>query len=85
MRGGDRRQTSMFSYVTLERRIPADHPARRVRGLSDRALQRLDAEFDKLYAELGRPSIAPERLLRASLSMVLYSMKICAGARWRHM
>jgi len=65
----------MFSYVTLEQRIPLDHPARQIRVLAHRALLRLDAEFDKLYAEIGRPSIAPERLLRATLLMVLYSIR----------
>jgi transposase len=75
MRGDDKRQPAMFSYVTLEQRIPADHPARQIRAMTDRALQRLDAEFDKLYAEVGRPSIAPERLLRATLLMVLYSIR----------
>ena len=65
----------MFSYLTLAQRIPADHPARQIRVLADRALDRLDAEFDKLYAEIGRPSIAPERLLRATLLMVLYSIR----------
>jgi transposase len=75
MRGEDKQQAAMFSYVTLEQRIPLDHPARQIRALADRALQRLDAEFDKLYAEIGRPSIAPERLLRATLLMVLYSIR----------
>jgi transposase len=75
MRGVDGKQRAMFSFVTLEQRIPADHPARQIRLLCDRALPQLDAEFDKLYAELGRPSIAPERLLRASLLMVLYSVR----------
>ena len=75
MRGDDKQQAAMFSYVTLEQRIPADHPARQIRQMADRALQRLDAEFDKLYAAIGRPSIAPERLLRATLLMVLYSIR----------
>ncbi len=65
----------MFSYVTLEQRIPANHPLREIRVLADRALVRLDAEFDQLYAEIGRPSIAPERLLRSTLLMVLYSIR----------
>ena len=65
----------MFSYLTLEQRIAADHPARRIRVLMDRALAGLDAEFDALYALTGRPSIAPERLLRATLLMVLYSIR----------
>ena len=65
----------MFSYVTLSQRIPADHPARRIRELADAALRRMDADFDALYASTGRPSIAPERLLRATLLMVLYSVR----------
>jgi transposase len=65
----------MFSYVTLEQRVPADHPARAIRSMVDRSLKRMDAELSKLYASKGRPSIAPERLLRAQLLMVLYSIR----------
>ena len=65
----------MYSYVTLEQRIPADHPAREIRVLVDRALVRMDASLDELYSEMGRPSIAPERLLRATLLMVLFSVR----------
>jgi len=65
----------MFSYVTLAQRIPVDHPARQIRALVDRALERLDGELEKLYSTTGRPSIAPERLLRATLLMVLYSIR----------
>ncbi len=65
----------MFSYITLERRVPADHPLRGIRRLSDRALERMSGELGKLYAATGRPSIAPERLLRALLLMVLYSVR----------
>jgi transposase len=75
MRGDDNRQTAIFSYVTLEQRIPADHPARRIRAMTDRGLERMDAAFDALYSEMGRPSIAPERLLRATLLMVLFSIR----------
>src|ERR1700688_1673671 len=75
MRGEDQQQSAMYSYVTLERRIPSDHPARQIRMLADRALARMDAELEKLYSETGRPSIAPERLLRATLLMVLYSIR----------
>ncbi len=75
MRGDDEQQSGMFSYVTLEQRVPQEHPARRIRGLVDRALRRMDAELNKLYACKGRPSIAPERLLRAQLLMVLYSIR----------
>jgi transposase len=65
----------MFSYVTLEQRVPAAHPVRRIRVLVDRALERMDEELEKLYAKKGRPSIAPERLLRAQMLMVLYSIR----------
>jgi len=65
----------MFSYLTLAQRIPMDHPARQIRALVDRALERMDAELEKLYSDTGRPSIAPERLLRATLLMILYSIR----------
>jgi transposase len=64
----------MFSYVTLERRVPSDHPLRQIRVLADRALDRMDSEFSRMYARTGRPSIAPEKLLRALLLQVLYSI-----------
>jgi transposase len=75
MRGEDHKQAAMFSYLTMEARIPADHPARQIRAMVDRALERMDAELEQLYSSTGRPSIAPERLLRASLLMVLYSIR----------
>ena len=75
MRGDDEQQSGMFSYVTLEQRVPGDHPVRRIRGLVDAALKQMDSEFNTLYACKGRPSIAPERLLRAQLLMVLYSIR----------
>ncbi len=75
MRGGDEKQSAMYSYVTLSQRIPADHPARAIRAMVDRALERMDAELEQLYSHTGRPSIAPERLLRASLLMVLFSIR----------
>ena len=65
----------MFSYITLERRVPADHPLRGIRRLTDGALERLSGEFSKLYSAMGRSSIPPERLLRALLLMVLYSVR----------
>ena len=67
--GGD------FSYLTLAQRIPADHPERQIRALVDLALARMDAEFNKLYSDTGRPSIAFERLPRATLLMILYSIR----------
>src|SRR5215469_10255019 len=75
MRGDDQQQSGIFSYVTMEQRIAADHPARGIRAMVDGALKRMDAELSKLYARTGRPSIAPERLLRAQLLMVLYSIR----------
>lgn len=75
MRGEDAKQTVMYSYVTLSQRIPADHPARAIRAMVDGALERMDAEFDELYSHTGRPSIAPERLLRSSLLLALFSIR----------
>ncbi len=75
MRGFDEQQSAMFSYVTLERRISKDHPIRQIRVLTDRVLEDIGVELDKLYSSTGRPSIAPERLLRALLVMVLYSIR----------
>lgn len=75
MRGEDQQQSGMFSYVTMEQRIATDHPARSIRTMVDRVLQGMDAELAKLYSRTGRPSIAPERLLRAQLLMVLYSIR----------
>jgi transposase len=75
MRGDEERQGGMFSYVTLEQRVPKDHPGRAIRAMVDRALGRMDGDLEKLYAKKGRPSIAPERLLRAQLLMALYSIR----------
>jgi transposase len=75
MRGTDQATGSLFSYVDLEDRIPARHPLRKVRQVVNDALASLDAEFDRLYAPEGRPSIAPERLIRASLIQILFSVR----------
>jgi transposase len=75
MRGNDQKQEAMFSYITLAQRIPMDHPARQIRALVDRALERMDTQLEKLYSDTGRPSIAPERLLRATLLMILFSIR----------
>jgi transposase len=75
MRGDDLKQSAMFSYLTLAQRIPVDHPARQIRALIDRALERMDSALEKLYSDTGRPSIAPERLLRATLLMILFSIR----------
>ena len=75
MRGNDNHQEEMFSYVSMEKRVPQGHPLRRVRAMTDTALQRMSPAFDALYACLGRPSIPPERLLRALLLQALYSVR----------
>jgi transposase len=69
MRGSDEVSGSFFSYVDLEDRIPTSHPLRKVRAIVNAALWALNAELAKLYAADGRPSIAPERLLRAALTL----------------
>ena len=75
MRGEDRTSGALFSYVDIEARIPADHPARAMRRLTDAALAGLDRAFSALYEGCGRPSIPPERLLRAVLLQLLYSIR----------
>jgi len=75
MRGSDKQTGSLFSYVNLEERVPARHPLRKIKGVVDAALASLDADFSALYANEGRPSIAPERLLRASLVQILFSIR----------
>jgi len=75
MRGADEQSGSMFSYVTLEERVPADHPLREIRRITDRALDRLSPRLGTLYVKFGRPSIAPEKLLRALLLQVLYTIR----------
>jgi transposase len=75
MRGSDEQAGSMFSYVSLEDRVPQDHPLRAVRRITDRALERLSPQFGTLYVKFGRPSIPPERLLRALLLQVLYTIR----------
>jgi transposase len=75
MRGADRQQAHLFSYVSPERRIPADHPLRAMRVTVDAALERLSGRFATLYSRIGRPSIAPEKLLRALLLQVFYSVR----------
>ena len=75
MRGEDQRSEGIFSYVRLEQRVPADHPLRRIAELVDAALRELSRDFDQLYAREGRPSIPPERLLRALLLQALYTVR----------
>lgn len=75
MRGEDQIQGAMFSYVAPEKRVPADHPLRMIWVLSDAALQDMSPLFDQLYSRVGRPSIPPEKLLRALLLQVLYTIR----------
>jgi transposase len=75
MRGIDITQSAMFSYVSPEQRVPKDHPLRQIRVLCDVALRGLSREFDRMYSDIGRPSIAPEKLLRALLLQILYTIR----------
>ena len=75
MRGGDEQTGELFSYVNLEKRVRSDHPLRAIRGLVNEVLVALEQEFAALYAPIGRPSIAPEKLLRAMLLQAFYSIR----------
>src|SRR5271167_2093587 len=75
MRGDEKQQAAMFSYINLEQRVPPEHPLRAIRQMVDQALRDLSAHFDTLYARGGRPSIPPEQLLRAWLLQVLYGVR----------
>ena len=75
MRGADEQPGSMFSYVSLEERVPQDHPLRAIRRITDRALERLSPRLGTLYINFGRPSIPPEKLLRALLLQALYTIR----------
>jgi transposase len=75
MRGDDQQQNHMFSYLSPEMRVRKDHPLRAVRAMVDEVLTQLSRRFDTMYARVGRPSIAPEKLLRAQLLQMLYSIR----------
>jgi transposase len=75
MRGFDEQTGSLFSYVDLEARVRADHPLRPIRGIANAALNDLSKSFDELYTDFGRPSIAPEKLLRAMLLQAFYGIR----------
>src|SRR6478735_6319707 len=75
MRGEDEASEGLFSYVSCSARVPKDHPLRTIRRLVDGALEALSGDFAKLYAKLGRPSIPPEKLLRALLLQAFYSVR----------
>ena len=75
MRGSDQKQDAMFSYVSPEQRVPTEHPLRPLRAMMDDILKEMSPRFAKLYADTGRPSIPPERLLRALLLQILYTVR----------
>src|SRR5450755_215146 len=75
MRGQDNQQSAMYSYLSPEERVPADHPLRPIRKMTDRALAGLSRKFSAMYSATGRPSIPPEKLLRALLLQVLYTVR----------
>src|SRR6516165_1792724 len=75
MRGKDEQQLDVFSYISAEERVPQHHPLRLLRAMTDEALRQLQPRFNRLYAKTGRPSIAPEKLLRALLLQALYSVR----------
>ena len=75
MRGDDRQQAAMFSYISPEARVPRDHPLRTIRSLMEEMLAELSPRFETLYARVGRPSIPPEKLLRAMLLQAFYSIR----------
>ncbi|HEY7617528.1 MAG TPA: IS5 family transposase [Terriglobales bacterium] len=75
MRGNEEQQDAVFSYVSLEQRVPADHPLRAIRKMVDEGLKELSPQLERLYSSTGRPSIAPEKLLRALLLQALYGKR----------
>jgi transposase len=75
MRGEDRESGTLFSYVSCEARVPADHPLRPIRAIVDEALEVLSPEFERLYAKIGRPSIPPEKLMRTLLLQAFYGIR----------
>jgi transposase len=75
MRGIDHQQADMYSYLSPEQRVRENHPLRKIRTMADEALKKMSERFDKMYAQTGRPSIPPEKLLRAQLIQMLYSIR----------
>src|SRR6202051_487810 len=75
MRGSDQKQSHVFSYISPEQRVRRDHPLRPIRAMVDEILKQLSPQFTKMYAKVGRPSIPPEKLLRAQLLQMLYSVR----------
>src|ERR1041385_2853401 len=75
MRGTDQQKSHVFSYISPEQRVRKDHPLRPIRTMVDEILKQLSPQFNKMYAKVGRPSIAPEQLLRAQLLQLFYSVR----------
>ena len=75
LRGEDQQQNHMFSYLSPEARVRKDHPLRAIRSMVDEVLTQLSRRFDTMYARVGPPSIAPEKLLRAQVLQMLYSIR----------
>jgi transposase len=75
MPGGDYRSEGLFSYVSCEARVPGNHPLRAIRAIVDEALEVMSADFDAMYSRIGRPSIPPEKLLRALLLQAFYTIR----------
>ena len=75
MRGDDHQQADMYSYLSPEQRVRENHPLRKIRAMADEALKNMSERFDGMYAKTGRPSIPPEKLLRAQLIQMLYSIR----------
>jgi hypothetical protein len=75
MRGTQDRQQSMLGLTSIEARIPSDHPLRRIKKMADQELVRLSRVFDRMYSNLGRPSVAPEKILKSLLLIALYSVR----------
>ena len=75
MRGDDQQQEGMLSYISPEKRVREDHPLRAIRKMVDEILKEISPKFEKLYSEVGRPSIVPERLFRSLLLQIFYSVR----------
>ena len=75
MRGTDTQQSQMFSYLSPEKRVPEKHPLRTIRTMVEQALREMDGQFEKMYSQMGRPSIAPEKLVRALLLQMFYTVR----------
>lgn len=75
MRGTHERQTTMFALISIESRVPKDHPLKRIKAMVDQELQRLSSVFDRMYSKVGRSSVAPEKILKSLLLIALYSVR----------